>query len=226
MSPSSLILRTSLFLLALAALLFGAAGTLRYPAGWMFIAEMGVASFAMGFWLRRHDPGLLKERLAGPIQRRQERWDRFFMAAILVVWPSWFAFLALDSKRFHWSQLPFGLRVVGALLIPLGLWVAFLAMRENPYLAPVVKIQKERGHKLVDTGPYRYVRHPMYTGALIYHLGMPLLLGSLWGLALTPPLAATWSWRAVMEERTLAAKLSGYADYMRRVRWRLIPGVW
>ena len=190
------------------------------------VAEMGAATLAMGFWLLRHDPELLKERFRSPIQRAQEGWDRIFMGVQLVVWPAWLVLMALDGKRFHWSHMALALRVFGALLIPLGLSLAFLAMRENPYLAPVVKIQAERGHKVIDTGPYRHVRHPMYTGALVYHLGMPLLLGSLWGLALLPLLVVSWCWRAVMEERTLAAKLAGYADYARRVRWRLVPGVW
>jgi protein-S-isoprenylcysteine O-methyltransferase Ste14 len=226
MSASRLILQTSFFIVVLAALLFGAAGTIRWPAGWVFIAEMGIISLAMSFWLRRHDPALLKERFASPFQRAQERWDKFFMAATLVIWPAWLVFMALDCQRFHWSHLPFALRVVGAVAIALGMGGAFLAVRENTYLAPVVKIQSERGHKVIDTGPYRFVRHPMYTGALIYHLGMPLLLGSWWGLALEPLLIAGMGWRAVMEERTLAQKLPGYAEYAQRVRWRLIPLIW
>jgi len=221
-----MIWQTSVFLVVLAAVLFGAAGTIRWPAGWVFIAEMGVISFAIGAWLARYDPGLLKERSAAPIQRAQERWDKLFMGATLVIWPAWLILMALDCRRFGWSHVPLALHVLGALVIALGMGIAFLAMRENTYLAPVVKIQSERGHKLVDTGPYRYVRHPMYSGALVYHLGMPLLLGSWWGLALTPLLIAGGGWRAVKEERTLAEKLPGYADYVRRVPWRLIPRIW
>lgn len=226
MSVARLILQTGVFIIVLAAVLFGAAGTIRWPAGWVFIAEMGIISLAIGFWLRRHDPALLQERFGSPIQRAQERWDKFFMAATLVIWPAWLVLMALDCQRFHWSHLPFALRVVGAVAIAIGMGGAFLAMRENPYLAAVVKIQSERGHKVIGTGPCRFVRHPMYLGALIYHLGMPLLLGSWWGLALEPLLIAGVGWRAVMEERTLAQKLPGYAEYAQRVRWRFIPLIW
>jgi protein-S-isoprenylcysteine O-methyltransferase Ste14 len=226
MSASRLILQTGLFIIVLAALLFGAAGTIRWPAGWVFLAEMGITSLAIGFWLLRHDPALLKERFASPIQRAPERWDQFFMAAALVIWPAWVVLMALDCQRFHWSHVPFAVRVVGAVAILVGMGVAFLAVRENTYLAPVVKIQSERGHKVIDTGPYRYVRHPMYTGALIYTLGMPLLLGSWWGLALVPLIISGVGWRAVREEQTLAQKLPGYADYANRVHWRLIPLIW
>jgi len=226
MSASRLILQTGLFIIVLAALLFGAAGTVGWPAGWVFVAEMEITSLPIGFWLLRHDPALLKERFSSPIQRGQERWDQFFMAATLVIWPVWLALMALDCQRFHWSLVPFALRVVGAVAIPVGMGAAFLAVRENPYLSPVVKIQSERGHKVIETGPYRYVRHPMYTGALIYHLGMPLLLGSWWGLALLPLIIAGVGWRAVREEQTLGQKLPGYADYAHRVRWRLVPLIW
>src|SRR5262249_11674992 len=103
---------------------------------------------------------------------------------------------------------------------------AFLAFRENSYAAPVIKIQPERGHTVVTTGPYRYVRHPLYAGALLYFLGTPLQLGSWLGLAPVPLMIVALAFRAVMEERMLATELKGYADYAERVRWRLIPRIW
>ena len=99
-------------------------------------------------------------------------------------------------------------------------------MKANSYAAPVVKIQTARGHRVVSDGPYAIVRHPMYGGALLLIVGTPLLLGSWWGLATVPVIVLLLGIRAVMEERTLARELDGYADYAARVRYRLIPGIW
>jgi len=98
--------------------------------------------------------------------------------------------------------------------------------RANSFAAPVVKIQSERGHKVSDMGPYAYVRHPMYAAALLFLIGMPLLLGSWWGLACVPLLIAGFGYRAVLEERMLAAQLEGYAEYAARVRYRFVPYIW
>src|SRR5262249_55309685 len=125
-----------------------------------------------------------------------------------------------------WSHVPVWTQGLGALGFLVSAYVVYLTFRENTYAAPVVKIQRERGHKVVTTGPYRYVRHPMYAGAIFFLLGTPLLLGSWYGLALAPILIAVLAVRAVLEERTLAAELEGYADYAARVRYRLIPRVW
>ena len=102
----------------------------------------------------------------------------------------------------------------------------FLIMRTNSFAAPVVKIQAERGHHVVSDGPYAVVRHPMYGGTLLLIAGIPLLLGSWWGLAFAPLIVLLFAVRAVMEERTLMAELPGYTDYAARVRYRLVPGVW
>jgi protein-S-isoprenylcysteine O-methyltransferase Ste14 len=122
--------------------------------------------------------------------------------------------------------MPLALQTLGLVLLGLGIYVIWLTMLENSYAAPVVKIQKERGHKVISSGPYAYVRHPMYAGALLYVLGLPLLLGSWWGLATAPLLALMLILRIPLEERTLRAELEGYADYAARTRYRLLPWVW
>jgi protein-S-isoprenylcysteine O-methyltransferase Ste14 len=99
-------------------------------------------------------------------------------------------------------------------------------MRENSFAAPLVKVQTERGHHVVNTGPYAWVRHPMYSGAILFAVGIPLLLGSVWGLVLSPLFAAIFVIRIGIEERTLTAGLPGYGDYTSQVRYRLLPGVW
>ena len=112
------------------------------------------------------------------------------------------------------------------MLIGIGSYLVWLTFRENSYAAPVVKIQKERGHRVVTTGPYAYVRHPMYAGALGFLLGAPLLLGSWWGLAGALLLVLAMAFRAVLEERALHAELEGYTDYAARVHYRLVPYLW
>jgi protein-S-isoprenylcysteine O-methyltransferase Ste14 len=220
------IIQTTVWLVAMAALLFVAAGRVDWPGAWAFLIEMAVMGFGLGFWLARHDPALLAERLSLPFQSEQKTWDKLFLAAVMALFLLWLALMALDAGRWRWSSVPVGAQIVGALLIVLTGVLGYLSFRENSYAAAVVKVQRDRGQKTVSSGPYRYVRHPFYTGAMLYFLGSPLLLGSWLGLALAPLLIAAVAFRAVMEERLLAAELDGYAAYAGRVRWRLVPGIW
>jgi protein-S-isoprenylcysteine O-methyltransferase Ste14 len=208
------------------ALLFIPAGTLAWPAGWVYLAEFGLTSFLMTRWMLRHNPALLAERMAPLIQREQKTWDKVLISALILLWCAWFVVMGLDAVRFAWSQVALWLQVVGALAILVSMRIIFLTVQANTFAAPVVKIQKERGHSVVSHGPYAIVRHPMYGGALILMVGTPLLLGSWWGLAMAPLIVVLLGTRAVMEERTLARELDGYAAYAARVRYRLIPMVW
>jgi protein-S-isoprenylcysteine O-methyltransferase Ste14 len=166
------------------------------------------------------------ERMSGIFVRSQRTWDRILMSVFVVVWIGSLVLSALDAVRFHWSRIPIWLQAVGAVLVALSYYVFYLTFRENSYAAPTVKIQSERGHRVVSTGPYAMVRHPMYAGAVAFFVGTPLLLGSWWGLAVTPALIVLLSVRALLEERTLADELPGYRDYAARVRYRLVPGIW
>jgi protein-S-isoprenylcysteine O-methyltransferase Ste14 len=207
-------------------LLFVPAGTLAWPAAWIFLLEFSLASTLIARWLLRHNPALLEERMKPLIQREQKPWDKALMAVFLVLWCAWFVVMSLDAARFGWSIVPLWLQVLGAIAIAVSMYIMFLIMRTNTFAVPVVKIQPERGHRVVSDGPYAIVRHPMYSGALLLILGTPLLLGSWWGLALAPALILLLAVRAVMEERTLLAELPGYADYAARVRYRLVPYIW
>lgn len=218
--------RTAIYLGIVAVLLFGGAGTLRWPAAWIYLALTAAVSVAGGLWLARHDPALLEERLGAVVQRDQKSWDRVFMLAMTGLWPIWMVLIAFDARRYHWSDMPLALQVAGFVLICLGSWIIGLTFRENSYAAPVVKIQKARAHKVISTGPYSYVRHPMYAGALLLIPGVPLMLGSWWGLAVGFVFIVLIAGRAVLEERTLMAELDGYAGYAARVRYRLLPHVW
>jgi protein-S-isoprenylcysteine O-methyltransferase Ste14 len=219
------VLRTTFWLLFLFGVLFAAAGTFDWLGAWIYFALSVAITAAGGLWLLRRDPRLLAERLGGLYQRDQKGWDKVFMMVMLVLWVGWLVLMGLD-KRFHWSHVPFSMQMLGLALVLLATYIIGLTFRENSYAAPVIKIQKERGHQVVSTGPYAYVRHPMYAGAVLYIVGIPLLLDSWWGLAASVLIIGLIGIRAVLEERTLAAELEGYAQYAARVRYRLVPYLW
>ena len=221
-----LLSRTFFYLIYIGALLFVSARTFAWPAAWIYLALTAIVSIGGGLWLARHDPALLAERLKPMIQRDQKPWDKLFMAMILVLWVGWIVLMGLDAGRFHWSRVPLIMQIAGVGLIGVGSYLVWLTFRESSYAAPVVKIQKERGHRVVTTGPYAYVRHPMYAGALGFLLGAPLLLGSWWSLAGALLLVLAMAFRAVLEERALKAELQGYTDYAARVHYRLVPYLW
>jgi len=223
---AQLTIKTAVWLAGMALLLFISAGTWRWPEGWVYLAELGVIGTAVGVWLAHYDPGLLAERMSGIFARSQRGWDRILMSIFVVLWIGSLVLSALDAVRFHWSQVPIWLQAAGAVLVALGYYVFYLTFRENSYAAPTVKIQSERGHRVVSTGPYAMVRHPMYAGAVAFFVGTPLLLGSWWGLAVAPALIVLLGVRALLEERTLADELPGYRDYAARVHYRLVPGIW
>ena len=209
-----------------ALLLFVAAGTWRWPQAWVYTALMMGSGIATGLWLAQHDPALLAERLKPPIQRDQAPRDKIFMSLLVVLWIAWLTFMALDAERFHLSHVPVWAQVAGAALNLVAMYAFFVTFRENSFAAPVVKIQKDRGQTVVTTGPYSYVRHPMYAGASLLFVGTPLLLGSGWGLAFAPVWVALLAFRIPIEERALRDALDGYNEYAARVRYRLVPGVW
>ena len=207
-------------------LLFVPAGTLAWPAGWALLIEFSIASTLITRWLLRHNPELLAERMAPLIQRDQKPWDKVLMAAFLFLWCAWLVVMSLDAARFGWSDVPLWLQALGAIAIAVGMYITFLTMRANTFAAPVVKIQAARGHRVVSDGPYAVVRHPMYGGALLLIAGIPLLLGSWWGLVMALVIVLLLAVRAVLEERTLMAELPGYTDYAARVRYRFVPFIW
>jgi protein-S-isoprenylcysteine O-methyltransferase Ste14 len=216
----------TLWLAGMGAILFLAAGDWRWPQGWVFLGELGLASFALYFWLLRHDPALLESRMSAPLRRDQMPWDRIFMLAVLVVFTGWIVLIGLDARRFKWSDVPLWAQALGAVLIALSMIVIWQTFRFNTFAAPQVRVQATRAHRVVTEGPYRIVRHPMYAGSILWFLGVPLLLGSWWGVIAAPLLVVGMAPRAVGEERMLRRELSGYDEYARRVRFRLIPGIW
>jgi protein-S-isoprenylcysteine O-methyltransferase Ste14 len=209
-----------------AALLFVSAGTLLWPAGWVFLAIFFGFALAIVLWLAREDPELLAERMSSPVQRGQPLWDKVFVAAVMVFFVAWLIVMPLDAVRFGWSEVPDWLQILGALGLVLSLYIMFLTFRENAYLALVVKLQEERGQRVVSTGPYRYVRHPMYASMFLFFPAAALLLGSWWGLLPCAVLLGLLVWRIPLEERVLENGLAGYDEYERNVRYRLVPHIW
>jgi protein-S-isoprenylcysteine O-methyltransferase Ste14 len=208
----------------LAAMMLGAAGTVRWLAGWTFLVAFSGASILLMVWLLRHDPALLEERMRAG--KNQKTWDKVFLVFIYVFWLAWWIGMPLDAVRFHLTHVPLPLQLAGPPLVGASFYLFFVVFRENPFLSGVVRIQDDRGQRVISTGPYAHVRHPMYAAALLLFLGTPLWLGSLLGLAIGAGFSLLMALRAVLEERTLAQELPGYAEYRQRVRYRLIPGVW
>jgi protein-S-isoprenylcysteine O-methyltransferase Ste14 len=208
----------------LGAMLFGAAGTLRWLAGWTFFVFFLGSCLLLTRWLLIHDPGLLEERMR--IGKNQKSWDKIFIGMIYLLFLVWYLVMPLDAVRYHWSHLPVWLQAAGVVLTALSFRIFFVTFRENPFLSGVVRIQEERGHSVISTGPYRFVRHPMYAGALLFFIGAPLWLGSFWGVVAGAVFTVLMAARAVLEERTLARELAGYENYRRTVRYRLVPWVW
>jgi protein-S-isoprenylcysteine O-methyltransferase Ste14 len=221
-----LIVQTVLWLAGMGAVLFGAAGTLAWPGAWWYLFEMGALGLWVGVWLARYDPALLAERLGSLVQREQSAWDKFFMAGVAVAWCAWLILMGLDARRFRWTAMHPSLQVAGVLAILVSMVAIRSVFRANSYAAPVVKIQSERGHKVSDSGPYAYVRHPMYAWAILFLFGTPMVLGSWCGFFCVPLMVVGLGYRAVMEERMLCAHLDGYAEYAARVRYRFVPFLW
>ena len=205
--------------------LFLPAGTLAWPAGWVFLILFFGFSIGLTIWLLHYDPGLLIERQTG-FTPDQETWDKILIIAAAVTFFAWLMVMPMDSVRFHWTQMPVWLQAVGAMILTGSFLLFYATFRENHYLSPVVRVQHDRGQTVVSTGPYHFVRHPMYSAFVLLVFGTALMLGSKWGLIVGLAPVAIVAGRAVGEERTLRAQLQGYDAYMTRVRYRLVPYLW
>jgi protein-S-isoprenylcysteine O-methyltransferase Ste14 len=206
--------------------LFLAAGTIAWIAGWTFLLLFFVFTVAISGWLLKHNPGLLTERLTGTGKAGQKSWDKVFFVIAQLYFLGWLVLMPLDAVRFHWSHMPLWIQVIGTLLLLSSFPLFFLTFRENAFLSPAVRLQSERGQAVVSTGHYRFVRHPMYATAILFLTGTTLLLGSWFGLIMALGLVVGIAVRALQEERALAAELPGYDDYLAKVKYRFIPHVW
>lgn len=208
---------------AMGLLLFIPAWSIRYWHAWIYLIVFMGTSSVTTVYLMRHEPELLERRMKGgptaegrPVQKFIMLWTSVGFISLLVV-------PALDF-HFRWSSVPVMLVVPGDLLVAIGFYFIFRVYRENPYSSATIEIVE--GQKLVSTGPYAIVRHPMYASALLYLIGTPLALGSYWGFIGLVFMLPFLLWRLLDEERFLSLNLPGYEDYRTRVRYRLIPFVW
>jgi len=220
-----LLLQNSIVVAGMGALLFAGAGTPDWPGAWVMLITAALLGPLCGWWLYRLDPALLAERLRPVIQKDQPAADKVFMAAFIMAMLIWLVAMGLE-RRYRASDMPLALQVLGFVLYLASTAFILWVFRENSFAAPVVKLQTERAQHVVSTGPYAYVRHPMYSGMVLFFLGVPLLVGSWWGVAMVPVFLVLFAIRIRIEERTLIQGLPGYADYAARVRHRLLPGVW
>ena len=203
-------------------LLFLPGGDVRYWQAWVFLAVFFGTSFSITIYLMKKNPALLERRLrAGPTAEK-EHTQKVIMFFTSVGFIGVLGVSALDH-RFGWSVMPLSLIIAGDILILTGFYIVFLVYKENPFSSATIEVAQ--GQKVISTGPYALVRHPMYTGGLLYLTGMPLALGSFWGFLALVGMVPFLLWRLFDEERFLSKHLRGYTDYRGKVPWRLIPGV-
>jgi len=211
----------------LGGLLFVPAGTLVWWRAWLLLCILfaGSVASAAGLFPGRKD--LLRERLKSPIQKGQPLADKIVLMLLIISFYGLIMFIPMDVFQFHLMDKP-GMLVssLGLFLFLAGWGIVFLALRENIFAAPVVKLQEERKHTVVDTGVYGVVRHPMYAGGILFIAGIPLWLESYAGVLLALIPVGTLVLRILLEEQFLRKQLKGYEAYMKRVRYRLIPFLW
>jgi protein-S-isoprenylcysteine O-methyltransferase Ste14 len=209
--------------LILGVLLFVPAWSVDFWEAWVFLFIFSIAVIAITLYFLKNDPKLIEGRLkAGPSaekERRQKIIQAFasLFFILLIVVP------AIDH-RFHWSHVSIQFVLVGDIFVLLGLLIVFLVFKENSYAAGVIEVGKEQ--KVISTGPYAIVRHPMYTGALLMLCFVPLSLGSWWGLVFVFPMFVIIVLRLLEEEKFLSKNLPGYEEYRQKTRYRLVPFVW
>lgn len=211
------------FLLALALITFAAAGTLVYWQGWLFLAVFGAGSALATYDIFKRDPALLEGRLKAGPGAEQRLVQKLIQAGATIAFLAAVCIPALDY-RFGWSQVPLLLVLAGFALLMAGFAGIYWVFRVNSFA--VATITKADHHHVVSTGPYAIIRHPMYSAALLMFVGIPLGLGSYWGLLVLPFLVVLLAVRLLDEERFLAENLDGYRDYRNHIRYRLIPLIW
>ncbi|UCH95934.1 MAG: isoprenylcysteine carboxylmethyltransferase family protein [Candidatus Aminicenantes bacterium] len=207
-------------------LIFVPAGTFKWPEAWIFLFLYFSWLTAMIIWMKKNDPGLLKERMTARKKKDVKHWDKIFMFSYSLLVLVLFVLPGLDAVRCRWSQVPLLIKVIGFLGFIPAMSIVFWTMKENTYLSEMVRIQEERGHQVCTTGPYQYVRHPMYVGVIIFLFCFPLAMGSLYSLIPAFVTVILFFFRTALEDKTLHNELSGYKEYAQKVRYRLIPGVW
>jgi protein-S-isoprenylcysteine O-methyltransferase Ste14 len=209
--------------LVLALLLFLPAGDLGWRKGWLFLMVNLAFSAVIVPYIWRVNPGVL---IARTRMRWAKRWDRILVSVMVVPLAAVFLVAAFDDGRFHWLPIPWWVCGIGYVLIFIGMGLGTWVAAVNKFAEGPVRIQTERGHTVIDRGPYAIVRHPGYVAAFFLFVGTALALGSLWALVPAGFFFALLILRTQWEDQTLQGELVGYKEYAARVRYKLIPGMW
>lgn len=227
MSHVKLIIGVSVNVSIFGGLLFVPAGTLDWWRAWAFLGVVFVGAVTSTVILARAKTGLLEERFRPPVQKGQPLADKILVLLLIAGFLCSIGFIPLDVFRFHLMARPGAIvSSLGLVFFVVGWWIVTLSMLENPFAAPVVKLQEDRGQRVIDTGVYGVVRHPMYAGGILLLIGIPLWLESAAAALLAGAPIAVLVLRILAEERFLRRGLKGYDAYAQRVRYRLIPFVW
>jgi protein-S-isoprenylcysteine O-methyltransferase Ste14 len=213
----------AILFLVMSSLLFIAAGTLDYWQAWTFLAVYFAASIAITLYLMKTDPALLARRMSGGPFAEREPAQKIIMSIVSLGFIGLVALPGIDY-RLHWSQMSAHAALAGDALVLLGWLGIFLVFRENSFSSATIELAADQ--TVISTGPYAWVRHPMYAAALVMLLGVPIALGSWWSVLIVAAILPALIWRLMDEERFLLRNLPGYADYRSRVRYRLLPLVW
>jgi protein-S-isoprenylcysteine O-methyltransferase Ste14 len=217
-------IRETMGVVIMGVALFWSAGRLDWWPAWAALIVMAAWVAATGYVILRFNPHLLAERL-GP-RKGAKTWDTAIMGILGIVQLVRYIVAGLD-QRYGWTgDFPLALQIAGLVLCVPGYALVVWATASNAFFSQIVRIQTERDHRVASGGPYRYVRHPAYVGAILYELTVPLLMASWWSLLISSLSVALLILRTLLEDRTLQAELSGYPQYARQVPFRLLPGVW
>ena len=222
---SRVVLKWGIMIAVFAGVLFGSAGRLDLPMVWAYLCTYAGFLLAFGIVMSRKDPDLLRERRRAG--KGAKTWDRVLMAIYGVLFFGTWIVAGVDVGRFHWSDtVPLGLQIVGLEACAAAFGLVWWATWVNTFFSRVVRIQEDRGHRVITAGPYQYVRHPGYTGNVFAWPGTALALGSWWAMLPVVGIVLIYVLRTALEDRTLQAELDGYQEYAEQVRYRLLPGVW
>jgi protein-S-isoprenylcysteine O-methyltransferase Ste14 len=227
MKPGNFIYRSLLVSCFSPAVVMFLSGNARWLEGWLFslwFDAMVLSNYAYLYW---RNPALLAERSKAPGSDNQQPWDKALQTGMYAMGLAWLLIMPLDAQRFHWSpSVPLWLKVLGGGGLMPALYLIHRATVENAFLSTAVRIQDDRKQRVISTGIYGFVRHPLYLGCLLMLLGAPLLLGSLCGMIIGLIALAVLVGRIRGEEKLLLNGLNGYQEYINKVRYRLVPFVW
>lgn len=221
--PAVIVMKIALFVIFF-SFMFVAAGTVYWPEAWLFFGFYFAAVVALMIRLKKNNPGLLRERMS--VQKDVKSWDKIIIRVYSGLLIFMLLIVPLDAVRFRWSHVPVLIKAFAFLVIFLCVLLIFWVFRENAYLSQFVRIQADRGQKVCTTGPYKFIRHPMYVGVILIALCLPLFLGSFFGLLPASLIAALFFVRTSLEDTTLRNELPGYQEYADRVRSKLTPKIW